>query len=233
MGSGGLRGLQILRSGALRVRGGFDSHAFPPFAVLAVALSLALPQAAGAQAAQSSPGPAVTEGARVDSAAADTTARANEDAVRPPREPRTIPTRQLERFDQPRWVMLRSLVLPGWGQVHNRAWLKALGVVAGEVSLGLGIRNDERELDRLSAAADAAQEANDEDAFLAAVSAYNVRLDSSIRRRWLLGALLAYALLDAYVDAHFRHFDVEFDTDPPLPGGAPPAGGKLSMRWTF
>src|SRR5580765_8035129 len=30
MGSGGLRGLQIPRSGAIRVRGGFDSHAFPP-----------------------------------------------------------------------------------------------------------------------------------------------------------------------------------------------------------
>src|SRR5437867_9107479 len=45
MGSGGLRGLQILRSGACSARGGFDSHAFPPVtlgvvAVMAVAVAL-------------------------------------------------------------------------------------------------------------------------------------------------------------------------------------------------
>src|SRR5215831_7036706 len=58
MGSGGLRGLQILRSGAIRVRGGFDSHAFPPtlpgrgiaaipsLVALAISLSAAAPAAA-------------------------------------------------------------------------------------------------------------------------------------------------------------------------------------------
>lgn len=45
MGPGGPRGLQILRSG-VRVRGGFDSHTFPPipcFALLTVLLLLLLP----------------------------------------------------------------------------------------------------------------------------------------------------------------------------------------------
>ena len=48
---------------------------------------------------------------------------------------------------------------------------------------------------------------------------YNTRLDQRLARQWLLGAVLAYALVDAYVDANFRGFDVEFQNDPALPGG--------------
>src|SRR6267378_4235840 len=50
LGSGGPRGLQILRSGVKSVRGGFDSHAFPPIVWgLGLVLALAL-AAAGAVA---------------------------------------------------------------------------------------------------------------------------------------------------------------------------------------
>src|SRR5438552_762950 len=63
MGSGGPRGLQILRSGASCVRGGFDSHAFPPWRRVATALLLAalsgLPaRPAAAAAALAHPGAA-------------------------------------------------------------------------------------------------------------------------------------------------------------------------------
>ena len=57
MGSGGPRGLQILPSGANPIRGGFDSHTFPPLArsaalgiVLAAALVAASAGCAGAEA---------------------------------------------------------------------------------------------------------------------------------------------------------------------------------------
>jgi hypothetical protein len=154
----------------------------------------------------------------------------------------TVPLSQVPRFERPRWVMMRSLVLPGWGQFHNRAWFKAIGVAAGEGSLIAAILNDERQLDRLKRKSDDAQRANDEGAFNTAVLAYNDRLASSTNRRWWLGGVLAYALLDAYVDAHFIHFEAEFDTDPALPEGSdgksgskPGAkpGGKLSLRWKF
>ena len=54
--------------------------------------------------------------------------------------------------------------------------------------------------------------------------------------------MIAYALVDAYVDAHFRGFDVEFRNDPALPAGtspnAPAGGGggpgvRLALRWDF
>src|SRR4029453_13732687 len=98
---------------------------------------------------------------------------------------------KLGRFDAPRWVMLRSAVIPGWGQLHNRSWIKAIGIAAGGVAFGVGIGHDERELDRLSRLADAAQAANDETAFDAAINAYNARLTEATNRRWFLGGLLA------------------------------------------
>ena len=63
-----------------------------------------------------------------------------------------------------------------------------------------------------------------------AVTAYNQRFDASVSRRWLLGAAIAYAVVDAYVDAHFVEFGVQFDRDPALPGGRRPAGLRLGIR---
>jgi hypothetical protein len=137
----------------------------------------------------------------------------------------------VKRFDAPRWVMLRSALLPGWGQLHNHAWLKAAGIAAGEIALGAQMWNDERELDRLSKLADRALEAQDEAAYDAATTAYNSRLTDENARRWFLGGVLAYALVDAYVDAHFANFNVEFDTEKGKHGKG--SSAKLKVGWSF
>ncbi len=148
--------------------------------------------------------------------------------------------------EQPRFVMLRSLLIPGWGQVHNRAWLKAAGVAGTETWLISSILRDQRDLDGLLSEVESARLAQDEARYAAAANRYNARLDTYVGRQWLLGGLLAYALVDAYVDAHFRNFDLEFKHDPalpePLPSGTPaPDGGgtarggrsSLALRWHF
>lgn len=147
---------------------------------------------------------------------------------------RTRTPAKRSRFDAPRWVMLRSLVVPGWGQLHNRAWFKAAAIGGGEALLGARIVEDERALRALQRQADQARDIDDE-RYLAAVDAYNRRLGQTVNRRWLLGGLLTYALLDAYVDAHFSNFDVEFRDDPALPEGMKPPGSKKSLllRWRF
>jgi len=59
------------------------------------------------------------------------------------------------RFDQPHWVMLRSLVLPGWGQQHNGAWLK-MGLIGGaDAYLRVRVIHDQRELTTLSTTTEA------------------------------------------------------------------------------
>jgi hypothetical protein len=225
MGSGGLRGLQILRSGVQSVRGGFDSHAFPPLFGLAllVVLSGVAFRECGAQTperlapdstarADTSRGRIVTVGER--SSRADSAARA-----------RAVKQKLL---DQPRFVMMRSLLIPGWGQLHNRAWIKAVLVAGGEGWLVTRLIEDDRALRDLDAEVVAARALDDLTAENQAVDRYNARLDRYVGRQWLLGGLLVYALMDAYVDAHFVNFKIQFENDP-----ARPAGARLGLEKRF
>jgi hypothetical protein len=143
------------------------------------------------------------------------------------------PRAPLARFDRPRWVMLRSAVVPGWGQLHNGSWIKAVGVAAGEISLVVRLFDDRRVLDRLEQQVLQAERDQNDDLREQAVTEYNTRLDAATSRQWLLGGVIAYALLDAYIDAHFRNFKAEFEVDPALPEGGAPAGGRLGVRMRF
>ncbi len=138
--------------------------------------------------------------------------------------------------DEPRVVMLRSLLVPGWGQFHNRAWVKSVLIAGGETALGLAALADWNESNRLY---DRVQElerlglTGGQD-YAAAVAGYNARIERLTSREWLLGLVVVYSLVDAYVDAHFRGFDIEFRQDPALPDGLPPGGAaRISYRWTF
>lgn len=252
MRSGGLRGLQILRSGA-GVRGGFDSHAFPPprvvrtartavwAAALSVLLAGSLAGGAGAQTPPPAPSPPLPDSLSIDLSTGDRLAQppaeppvsrellAESDSIRDARTPKPR-----GRFDAPAWVALRSLLVPGWGQLHNKAWIKAGGVAAGEGWLITKLVQDEQALRDLEDQIAAAQEAGDDAAYDAGIAAYNARLDDTTRRRWFFGAVLAYAVLDAYVDAHFVDFEVEFGKGG---GGRSPSPAapeaRLKVRWTF
>jgi hypothetical protein len=179
--------------------------------------------------------------ARADSlvrAAADSVEQVRADSLERVRNTRRA--EQIQRgpprkrpFDEPRYVMLRSLVIPGWGQFYNRAWVKALLVAGVEVQMARKVIDDVRALDRLQEQIDEARRNQDDITEGARVSDYNARLDTLTGREWWLGAVVAYALLDAYIDAHFRNFEAEFEYDPALPGGEPTARVRLSYRWSF
>lgn len=154
---------------------------------------------------------------------------AESDSIREARTPR-----KHGKFDAPAWVAARSLLIPGWGQVHNKAWFKAVGVAGSEGWLIARLVQDEQALRDLERQIQAAQDSGNEAAYDAGIAAYNSRLDETVRRRWFFGALLAYAVLDAYVDAHFVDFEVEFGKDG---GGRSPSPAapeaRLKVRWTF
>jgi hypothetical protein len=136
-------------------------------------------------------------------------------------------------FDQPRFVMMRSLLFPGWGQYHNRAYWKAGAVALVEGYLIGRAISDELRLRQLEKDVHNAQEAGDDAAYADAITAYNNLLDASVSRMWLLGGVVAYAMMDAYVDAHFVDFDVQFKDDPALRGHHPDSRVKLGVRWRF
>jgi hypothetical protein len=212
--------------------------------LLAAACLACLPQRAAAAAADSLARPAA--------AAPDTLVRpaaAGDSLARPASElaaDDSVAARPKLRWsEQPRFIMFRSAVLPGWGQLHNHAYFKALAVAGGEGWLIGGMVHDDRQMKRLLSEIDRLRHGGDQGAADRAVNEYNAHLDSFVSGQWLLGGVLAYALVDAYVDAHFRTFDLDFRTDPALPPDAapeaPPAAGpagkgtsaRLSLRWHF
>jgi uncharacterized protein DUF5683 len=261
MGSGGLRGLQIPRSGASSARGGFDSHAFPPRfgraqpparagevaprALLAILLAATLAAPSRAQARSDSTAvarpvpvsrdtmviPLGTTRPAEPSAASDSTRRrvftAADSARYAAERARRAPPAAPKGFDQPKWVMMRSLVVPGWGQAYNHAWWKAAGVALTEGYLIARIVEDSRALNRLQRDVDLTSDPAREQMLS---DEYIARSDRYVGRQWILGAVVAYALTDAYIDAHFRNFRIEFEHDPALPAGDADAAG-LRVSW--
>src|SRR5258707_502516 len=124
--------------------------------------------------------------------------------------------------------MARSFVIPGWGQVHNHAWWKAGAVAGTETYLATRLFKDNDQLRSLNDEVNAARETGDLDQERIAVDRYNAVLDRFTRRQWLLAGLLVYAVTDAYVDAHFIKFKLEFEHDPALPEGL--SGARISME---
>ena len=110
----------------------------------------------------------------------------------------------------PRGALLRSAVLPGWGQVYNKRPLK--GALFGTAALALlssGIAEN-RSLGQA--------QTPDE---------HERRADRRNTRFLFLGLVATFAALDAYVDAHLADFDVEVDVD----GEAGRASLQLTLFW--
>lgn len=236
MGSGGPRGLQIPRSGASSVRGRFDSYAFPPLLALALAVVVGALVGASPALAQK-PGSYRDVPATPDTVAAPAVEAAPESLALAPLDTTAMRRARVRHWsDQPRLVMLRSLVVPGWGQLHNRAWVKAVLVAGGETALGLATLSDWKESNRLYDRSQEVLASSGEGslAYATAVAEYNARLDRLTQREWLLGVMVVYAMVDAYVDANFRGFDIEFKQDPALPEGFPRSTtARISYRWAF
>jgi uncharacterized protein DUF5683 len=192
MGSGGPRGLQILLSGGSPVRGGFDSHPFPP-TILALTLTLvALFAGSGRALAEPETRQPAVVAAPVDTTgpgtprvqAADTLA-AGRQAGKP-------------FFKSPTGIMFRSLLIPGWGQATNHAWVKAVLVAGAETALAVSVIQDTHQLETLDPSS----------------PQYATIYDHRQRNAWWLGGVVFLSMVDAYVDAHLKGFDVQLGPEP-------------------
>jgi hypothetical protein len=233
MGSGGPRGLQILQSDAKNIRGGFDSHTFPPtssiarFVVsIAVAgvLASALPDRAIADtqepAAALAPAPEAGTGHDDVGAAQPATART------------TAPRYRVS----PTNATLQSMVVPGLGQYHAGAPVRGAIAFALESYLVTRVLIEH---DRAGDDRDRAEEAgNAGDA--AAESEFATSADLHEERRGELlfwtGIAHMFNMLDAYVAAHLSLVDEEIDTVERLTFNASPTlggGETLTLTWSF
>ena len=92
----------------------------------------------------------------------------------------------------PRSALLRSMLVPGWGQYYNKRYFKSALIFGASCGLALGTVYKNQQLQRSSTE----------------VERRFYRSQRNTFGIWLLGTIL-YGMADAYVDAHLRDFDRE------------------------
>lgn len=90
----------------------------------------------------------------------------------------------------PTGAMLRSIVVPGWGQFYNGKWFKGLVIAGAEI----GLVANAVVLNQWANQAETEEE-------------YLFYIDNRNLSFWLLGATILYSMADAFVDAHLADFD--------------------------
>ena len=114
---------------------------------------------------------------------------------------------------KPFYVMLRSAVVPGWGQVYNRKYLKAGIVVAGEGVLVLQalqeLKRENQAVDRQIAIIQSGGDPSDP-AYILAQNDEETHRNKKINWIWWGIAAHLLSMMDAYVDAHLVTFDADF-----------------------
>jgi hypothetical protein len=141
-------------------------------------------------------------------------------------------------FDASGWVMLRSGLIPGWGQAKNGRWLKATIVAGIEVALFERLHFEQGRIDYYC---DRASELPCEDQekydyYMSKVERHEGHRKDFI---WWTSLTILLSMGDAYVDAQLRDFDVDLQYEPepgsegnsggsPAPGGA---GGMIRLSF--
>jgi uncharacterized protein DUF5683 len=231
MGSGGPRGLQILQSGAKNIRGGFDSHTFPPTSsiarfVVSVAVAGMLASALSGRAlaqTQETAAPRAPE-ARADSDDAG--------AAQPAPPVTTEPRYRVS----PTSATLQSLVVPGLGQY--RAGARVRGAIAFALESYLVTRvfiehdraGDDRDRED---AANAAGDINAANEYAASANLHEERRGELL---FWTGIAHMFNMLDAYVAAHLSLVDEEIDSVQRITFNASPSlggGETLAVTWNF
>ncbi len=119
----------------------------------------------------------------------------------------------------PSGALLRSLVVPGWGQLYNGKYLKALIYAGAQVSFAYAayVQNDRYHHYR-----------NLDDDYLAGF----YKDDRNRMFWWILGVTLM-SIGDAYVDAHLWNFDVSDDLSASIAPQFDPENRQVALSCTI
>jgi len=122
---------------------------------------------------------------------------ATADSLRATRSAPPAPAHRASPFS----VMMRSAIVPGWGQMYNHKPWKAALVVGGE---GYLIYKAYGKYQKEQDAADAGDQASKD-----------IYYNEKVNYIWWALAVHLLQMADAYVDAHLSTFDVDFGPDEP------------------
>lgn len=106
------------------------------------------------------------------------------------------------KSQNPTVALFKSMLVPGWGQVGNKKYVKAV-IFAGLESLAFGAYWHYRtKTDDARTAFEAAESGN----LAGLYTEYENARKERNRFAWYTGSLIFIAMFDAYVDAHLVHF---------------------------
>jgi len=111
-------------------------------------------------------------------------------------------------------AMIRSAIIPGWGQVYSGHYIKAGLIFAVESGLVISAINENRKAD---------------DVYETDYEAYLDRIDRRNTLIWCTAGVIVYSMVDAYVDAHLFGFD-EDQVSLGLESGATMGEVRLVLR---
>ena len=109
------------------------------------------------------------------------------------------------RRTHPTGALLRSALVPGWGQLYSRKYIKAVIIAGLEGYLINGIYSNWRKADyhekRFKSAFDNPEYQADQ------FAKYEKALEKRSTKMWFLAATIFLSMFDAYVDAQLSDFD--------------------------
>lgn len=115
-----------------------------------------------------------------------------------------------QKMRDPTGAMLRSMIVPGWGQWYNGKRFKAFlvfgaeaGLIANTIYQNQKVQSSSTELER------------------------EFYLENRRLSNWWLAGVILYSMIDAYVDAHLS----DFDESPDLGAARAPSTAQYNELW--
>jgi hypothetical protein len=127
---------------------------------------------------------------------------------------------ETRRWPSPTLTLLKSMLVPGWGQLTNRKYVKAVVVIGLETWFLTGAISSWRQAQDALERFRTRNDLSDNSDFFDYQYYWGNRSDFL----WALGLTVFISMFDAYVDAHLRPY--EEDT---IPGVIPPAGVEITL----
>lgn len=124
----------------------------------------------------------------------------------------SLPSRE-KQWPNPTITLVKSMVVPGWGQITNRRYLKAAIAIGLETWFIYGVAYEWTKMN------DALDRLRTDSTDFQAFPDYNFHRGNRADYLWSLGITVFVSMFDAYVDAHLRPYD-----DDTIPDVQPPPG---------
>jgi len=132
----------------------------------------------------------------------------NKAVVLKPKQTEEIPSKS------PTGALIRSAVFPGWGQFYTKHYIKGGLILCLESGLIVSALIEDKKA---------------QDVYLTGYEEYLERMDRRNGYIWWTVGVVAYSMLDAYVDAHLFNFD-EDDVSISIEPSPDTGGVRFSLR---